>query len=48
VNRDGELYLCRHCASQLSDALTAQGWSLRPIGEPAIAPQAAYRTAVSG
>jgi hypothetical protein len=27
VTRDGELYLCRHCASQLWPALSAQGWA---------------------
>ena len=40
VARDGELYLCRHCASQLSAALTAQGWSVRLTGEHSHAPQA--------
>jgi hypothetical protein len=27
VTRDGELYLCEHCASQLWPALSAQGWA---------------------
>jgi hypothetical protein len=40
VARDGELYLCRHCASQLLPALSAQGWSVRPAGEQLLAPQA--------
>jgi hypothetical protein len=40
VARNGELYLCRHCASQLSPALTAQGWSVRLAGEYALASQA--------
>ncbi len=40
VARDGELYLCGHCASQLLPALSAQGWSVRPTGEQLLAPQA--------
>jgi hypothetical protein len=26
----GELYLCQHCTAQLSPALRAQGWAIRP------------------
>ena len=40
VARDGELYLCGHCASQLLPALSAQGWSVRLTGEHLLAPQA--------
>jgi len=41
VDRDGELYLCGHCTNQLWPALSAQGWSVRLIGEHTLAPQAA-------
>jgi hypothetical protein len=40
VNRDGELYLCRHCTNRLWPALSAQGWTMWPVGEHALAPQA--------
>lgn len=40
VRRTGELYLCRHCANQLRPALSAQGWTIWPIDEYALAPQA--------
>jgi hypothetical protein len=40
VNRDGELFLCLHCASQLWAALSAQGWIISPVDERALAPQA--------
>jgi hypothetical protein len=40
VDRDGELYLCRHCTNQLWPALSAQGWSIRLISEHTLAPQA--------
>jgi hypothetical protein len=40
VDRDGELYLCLHCASQFWAALSAQGWIISPIDERALAPQA--------
>jgi len=40
VDRDGELYLCRHCTSRLWPALSAQGWAIWPAGEHALAPQA--------
>ena len=29
--RSGELYLCGHCTNQLRQALSAQGWSIRPV-----------------
>jgi len=41
VLRDGELYLCRHCANRLRPALAAQGWTIWLIGEDALTPQAA-------
>ncbi len=40
VERHGELYLCRHCASQQWAALCAQGWTIWPVGALAVAPQA--------
>ena len=40
ADRNGELYLCGHCASQLRRALSAQGWTTRPIGKQALAPDA--------
>jgi hypothetical protein len=36
----GELYLCRHCASQQWAALSAQGWTIWPAGVLEVAPQA--------
>jgi len=39
VDRDGELYLCLHCASQLWAALSVQGWIISLIDERALAPQ---------
>jgi len=44
VFRDGELYLCRHCANRLWPALSAQGWTIWLIGEDALTPQAAPMT----
>jgi hypothetical protein len=41
VERDGELYLCRLCASRLWPALDAQGWTIWVASETALAPQAA-------
>ena len=38
ARRDGELYLCRHCANRFWSALCAQGWTIRPVGEHARAP----------
>jgi hypothetical protein len=35
----GVLYLCRHCANRLWSALSAQGWTLRPVAERELAPQ---------
>jgi hypothetical protein len=40
VDRDGQLYLCLHCASQLWAALYAQGWIISLVDERALAPQA--------
>jgi len=40
VDRQGELYLCRHCVSHHWSALSAQGWTIWPAGEHAVAPQA--------
>jgi ribosomal protein S27AE len=37
--RSGELYLCGHCTNQLRHALSAQGWSIRPVDEPRDEPQ---------
>jgi hypothetical protein len=33
VNREGELYLCRHCKNQLWPTLSAQGWNSWLIAE---------------
>jgi hypothetical protein len=41
AGRHGELYLCRHCATRLWPALSAQGWTVRPVNERALAPQPA-------
>jgi hypothetical protein len=38
ARRDGELYLCRHCANRFWSALCAQGWTIRPVAEHALAP----------
>jgi TatA/E family protein of Tat protein translocase len=38
ARRDGELYLCRHCADRFWSALCAQGWTIRPVGEHVPAP----------
>ncbi len=40
VERHGELYLCGHCTNQLWAALFAQGWTIWPASEHALAPQA--------
>jgi hypothetical protein len=40
VERHGELYLCRHCTNRLRAALFAQGWTIWPAGEHALARQA--------
>jgi hypothetical protein len=39
VQRRGELYLCRHCASHQWPALSAQGWIITPATLLAVAPQ---------
>lgn len=41
AEREGELYLCGHCANRLSPALSAQNWSIRLTGEHALAPRRA-------
>jgi hypothetical protein len=41
VDRSGELYLCTHCTNRLWGALAAQGWTIWPVAELALAPQAA-------
>jgi ribosomal protein S14 len=50
VTRNGELYLCRHCASQLWPALSAQGWAstvaLRGPGRTRARPWSAIRAAL--
>jgi hypothetical protein len=40
ADRRGELYLCRHCTNQLRAALSAQGWTICPAGQQALALQA--------
>jgi hypothetical protein len=40
VTREGELYLCRHCTTQLWTALSAQGWAILPIGQHLLIPRA--------
>ena len=40
ADRRGELYLCRHCASRLWPALSAQGWTIWTVNALALAPQA--------
>ena len=44
ADRTGELYLCRHCASRLWRALSAQGWTIRPAGEQAPGPHASQQS----
>ncbi len=50
VTRDGELYLCRHCASQLWPTLSAQGWAstaaLRAAGRTRAGPWSAPWSAI--
>ncbi len=41
ASQNGELYLCRHCASRLWPTLSAQGWTVSLVNERALAPQAA-------
>jgi hypothetical protein len=40
VERHGELYLCRYWSNRLWAALFAQGWTIWPAGEHALAPHA--------
>jgi ribosomal protein S27AE len=40
VELHGELYLCGHCASRQWVALSAQSWTIWPVGLLALAPQA--------
>ena len=44
ADRNGELYLCRHCASQLRQALSAQGWAIWPTGEQGRWPDASQQS----
>jgi hypothetical protein len=37
VERDAELYLCRHCVDRLWQALYDQGWTIWATGEQACA-----------
>jgi hypothetical protein len=41
VDRDGELYLCRHCTTRLWAALSAQGWAIWPLSQPVLVPPVA-------
>ena len=41
ADREGELYLCGHCAERLSPALSAQGWSIGSVSEHALTPRRA-------
>lgn len=41
ADRDGELYLCRHCANWLWPALSARGWTMSSVSELVLAPRAA-------
>jgi hypothetical protein len=43
ADRDGELYLCRHCASRLWPTASAQGWTMCTATEHALVPEATYR-----
>jgi hypothetical protein len=44
ADRTGELYLCRHCASRLWQALSAQGWTIWPASEQALGPHASRQS----
>jgi hypothetical protein len=44
VERHGELYLCGHCTNRLWAALSAQGWTICPADEHALARQADERS----
>jgi hypothetical protein len=39
AKRHGELYLCGHCTNRLWAVLFAQGWTIGPASEHALAPQ---------
>ncbi len=41
ADRDGELYLCRHCITRPRAALSPQGWAIWPLGQQALVPPAA-------
>jgi hypothetical protein len=40
LTREGELYLCRHCTTQLWAALSAQGWAISRAAQHLLFPQA--------
>ena len=44
AERNGELYLCRHCASRLWRALSAQGWNILLASEQALGPHASRQS----
>ena len=44
ANRNGELYLCRHCVSQLRQALSIRGWTIQPMGQEARGPHASQQS----
>jgi len=44
ADRHGQLFLCRHCATRLWRALSAQGWTICPAGEQAPGPQASRQS----
>ena len=33
VQRQGELYLCKHCANRLWPDLSRRGWNIWPVGD---------------
>jgi hypothetical protein len=33
VQRQGELYLCKHCANRLWPDLSRRGWTIWPVGD---------------
>jgi hypothetical protein len=43
ADRNGELYLCRHCTNRLWPALSAQCWTIWPASEHTLALQATWR-----
>ncbi len=48
AHRNGELYLCRHCANRLWSALSAQGWTVGPLDEDARLPGALQGARIVG